>query len=159
MKQIKVNDKCFGCSLCIVNSPYLEENTEGNAEPIPEKAIKSEDIDAINRVIMDCPVGALEIVKTETSNKGKAGVNDVISSLSKKCEAPKIKAVERADVKLNIKNHPISVPYSTKDSRYEYTSEGSAKSAARDEFNRLCYSETAYRPLIKKFLSNIRLMF
>ena len=58
---------------------------------------------------MDCPVGALEIVKTETSNKGKAGVNDVISSLSKKCEALKIKAVERADVKLNVKNHPISV--------------------------------------------------
>lgn len=47
MKQIQVSSKCSGCGLCIVNSPYLRENDEGYAQPVPGKAINESDIIAI----------------------------------------------------------------------------------------------------------------
>lgn len=150
MKQIKVNSKCNGCGLCIVNSVYLKENDDGNAQAIPGKAIKSSDLDAMKKIVTDCPEGALEIIETGTANTGKAGVNDVINALKKQCEAIKVDSISSANVKLNVEDYRVSAPYSIKENRRDYTSESSARSAAKDEFNRLCYSENAYRPIIKK---------
>lgn len=150
MKQIKVNEKCNGCGLCVVNCTYLEENSQGNAQAISGKSIKSEDEIMVQEVIKECPVGALELVEIGTNKIGKAGIKDVINELKSKCSSFSLGKVSCSDVRLNIKDYQIDVPYSSKERRREYTSEGSAKSAARDEFNRLCYSETAYRPMIKK---------
>lgn len=151
MKQIKVNENCNGCGLCIVNSSYLQENDEGNAQPIPGKAIKDADLKDVEKVVRECPEKALSIIDTgKATVSGKAGVNQVIDALKKQCSAFNVKKGCCSDVKLTAKKYNIDIPYSNKEYQRNYTSESSAKSAARDEFNRLCYSETAYRPLLKK---------
>lgn len=151
MKQIRVNKKCSGCGLCIVNCHYLQENAEGNAEPVAGKSIQDEDMENVKKIIAECPENALRIVETgSTSKKGAAGVTEIITALKNQCDSFSVKKISNSDVKLNAKEYYIPIPYSSKEYRNDYTSESAAKSAARDEFKRLCYSETAYRPMIKK---------
>lgn len=151
MKQIKVSSNCSGCGLCIVNSPYLQENEEGYAQPVPGKAINDSDINAVTKVVNECPEKALSIIETgKATVSGKGGVNQVIEALKKQCASISVKKVGGSDVKFSAKDYDISVPSSSKEYSRDYTSESSARSAAKDEFNRLCYSESAYRPLIKK---------
>lgn len=151
MKRINVNRNCSGCGLCIVNCNYLQENAEGNAEPVVGKAIQDKDMKNIKKVIAECPENALQIIETRSTNKkGAAGVAEIISTLNNKCNGFTVKKISNNDVRLNIKDYYIPTPVSIKEYRGNYTSESSAKSAAKDEFSRLCYSETAYRPMIKK---------
>ncbi|MFD3156738.1 ferredoxin [Haloimpatiens sp. FM7330] len=151
MKQIKVSEKCNGCGLCIVNCSYLQENSDGNAVPIESKAINDYDLETVKKIINDCPEKALSIVETSnTSKRGKAGLKDLIEMLKKKTNNFTVKKVSTNDVKLNCKDYYIAVPCSIKEYSRNYSSESQAKSVARDEFRRLCYSETAYRPIIKK---------
>lgn len=151
VKQIKVSPKCNGCGLCVVNSAYMQEDEEGYAQPIPGKAIKESDLNAVTLVVNKCPEKALSIIETGVAvSSGKSGVTQVIKTLKRQCDSIAVKKISSSDVRLRAKDYRISVPYSNKEYRRDYTSESSAKSAARDEFNRLCYSEQAYRPLIKK---------
>lgn len=151
MKQISVNENCSGCGLCVVNCHYLQENVEGNAEPVAGKAIQDNDIENVKKVIAECPENALQIVERGSTNKrGIAGVTEIISILKNKCNSFTVKKVSNSDVSLNTKDYYIPIPRSSKEYRRDYTSERSARSAAKDEFNRLCYSETAFRPMLKK---------
>ena len=151
MKKVEVSSNCSGCGLCVVNSHYLQENDEGYAQPVPGKAIKDSDIDAVEKVVSECPEKALSIIEMgKATVSGKGGVAQVIEALKKQCESISVKKIGSSDVRLRVKDYNISVPYSDKEYRSNYTSKSSAKSAAKDEFNHLCYSEHAYRPLIKK---------
>lgn len=149
MKQVKVNEKCSGCGLCIANCAYLQENVDGNAEPILGKVIADNDVALMNKVVKDCPEQALYIVESD-SKAGKAGLDDAIKQMKNIMETFSVKRVKVDDIKLKGDDYYIPVPYSSKDRRYDYSSESQAKSAARDEFRRLCYSESAYKPIIKK---------
>ncbi|EJE7236438.1 hypothetical protein FC820_06635 [Clostridium sporogenes] len=151
MKQINVNKNCSGCGICIVNCHYLQENAEGNAEPVAGKAIHDKDMESVKKIIAECPENALQIVETGSTNKkGTAGIADIITELKNQCNNFAVKKISNSDVKLNIKDYYIPIPSSSKEYSRDYTSQSSAKSAAKDEFNRLCYSETAYGPMIKK---------
>lgn len=151
MRKLKVSEKCSGCGVCIVNCDYLEENSEGNAIPIEGNAIKEADLGRIEKIINACPEKALSIVETSsTSKRGKSGLKDLVEILKKKTNDFTVKKVSADDVKLNCNDYYIAAPYSSKQYSRIYSSESQAKSAARDEFRRLCYSETAYRPIIKK---------
>ena len=55
MKKIKVNEKCSGCGFCVVNCPYLEENNEGNAQPVLGKMIAESDLAAMEKLVQECP--------------------------------------------------------------------------------------------------------
>lgn len=151
MKQISVNDNCSGCGLCIINSKYLKENAEGNAEPILGKAIKNEDLKKLKNLINECPEHALSIIEVKsTSKKGKDGITDIINKLNDFCDNFTVKKITSSDIKLNPDEYKLEIPLSIKENRMDYPSESSARSAAKDEFNRLCYSESAYRPMLKK---------
>jgi ferredoxin len=151
MKQISVNRNCSGCGLCIVNCHYLQENAEGNAEPVIGKIIQEKDLEIIKKVIEECPESALQIVDIgTTSRKGGEGITDVISSLKDKCNSFSVKKVSNSDVRLDCKDYDIPIPNTGKEYSRDYSSESSAKSTAKEEFRHLCYSETAYRPMIKK---------
>jgi ferredoxin len=151
MKQIFVNEHCSGCGLCIVNCSYLQENAEGNAEPVPGRAIQEKDLEIVKKVVAECPESALQIVETGvTSRKGKEGIADVITNLKEKCNHFSVNKISNSDVRLNSKDYYIPIPSTSKEYRRDYSSQSSAKSAAKEEFRRLCYSETAYRPMIKK---------
>lgn len=151
MKQIQVSSKCSGCGLCIVNSPYLRENDEGYAQPVPGKAINESDINTVTKIVNECPEKALSIIETGiVTLSGKDGVKQVVERLKEQCASICVKKVSGSDVKLTVNNYGISIPMSSKEYSNDYTSESAARSAAKDEFNRLCYSENAYRPLLKK---------
>lgn len=151
MKKIKVNENCSGCGICVVNCSYLRENIDGNAEFIAGASIAAKDMDAVKKVVAECPQHALEIVDIRSTNKlGAAGVKDVVSMLKKNAENFRVSRIKSNDVKLDIKKYTISVPFTQKEYKSDYSSRSSAKSAAKDEFYRLCYSENAYRPMLKK---------
>lgn len=159
MKQISVSNKCNGCGLCVMNcSKYLRENAEGNAEFISGSAVTAEDMNIVNKVVSECPEHALAVIETgNTQKKGSEGVQEVISHLKKICEDLSVKRITNADVKLNKDDYYIAAPWSTKQFKAIYSSESAAKSAAREEFNKLCYSESAYRPVLKKVFVEYKL--
>lgn len=151
MKQISVNENCSGCGLCIVNCQYLQENAEGNAEPVPGKSVQDKDMDDVKKIINECPESALQIIETESTNKrGTAGVAEIIDILRNKCNSFRVEKISNSDVKLNSEDYYIDIPSSSNEYLTTYTSERAARAAAKDEFNRLCYSPTAYRPILKK---------
>lgn len=149
MKKIEVNSKCNGCGLCIMNCVYLEEDDEGNARPVAGMMVKNDDLKAVEKVIAECPEHALQIVETGTKKSGIEGVKEVIDDLEKNLK--KIEIDKNPNIPtINVKEFELSAPSSDKAYKKVYTSESSAKSAARDEFRRLCYSENAYKPMLKK---------
>lgn len=147
-----VTDNCNGCGLCIVNgSSYLRENDEGNAEPIEGKFIGEDDETVVNQIVEECPQHALYIAEILSTNKtGQEGIADIVSCFKEKISNFKVKRVAESDVRLDINDYTIPAPDSDKTYRRDYNSENQARSAARDEFRNLCYSEKAYRPMIKK---------
>ena len=150
MKQIRVNNKCSGCGLCVMNCTYLRENEDGNAEVIPGKAIAEQDIKTIQKIVQDCPEGALEIISTgSTAGTGIAGAQAVVHKLDRELKAIEVSEVESSKLDFNVDDFDIPIPRGSIEYR-RYSSKSAAKSAARDEFRRLCYSETAYRPVLKK---------
>lgn len=151
MKQIKVNKNCNGCGLCIVNCPYLQENEDGNAEYIMGKAIKKSDLDNVEKVVKECPQNALEIIEISSTKKsGTAGVSEIIAMLKEKANSFSADKVTEDDVKFDFKDYHIPTPYSRNEYVVSYSSESAAKSAAREEFRKLCYSENVYRPILRK---------
>lgn len=151
MKKLAVNKNCSGCGLCIVNSNYFKENDEGNAEAIAGKIIDDKNIAEVEKIIKECPEKAIEVVDTGiATKKGMAGIKEIVRYFEKECNNFSVKKVKNSDLKLDASNYDIPVQGTTKEYRRDYSSESSARSAARDEFRRCCYSESAYRPMIKK---------
>lgn len=151
MKKIHVSGRCNGCGLCIVNSAYLQEDADGNAVAVPGKYIAEQDMPAIDKLLRDCPEHALSLTDVEgTQQSGKSGARELLQKLKHYREQFKIKEITWNDVKLDCKKYDIPVPYSDLEYQRDYSSESSARSAAKDEFKRLCYSEAAYTPMIKK---------
>ena len=151
MKQLKVSSACSGCGLCLANCQYLTENIEGNAVAIESMAIADADLNLVQEVIANCPEHAISIVETKSTGKtGRDGLLDLVRDMEKKCDEIHLNPISNSDVRFKASSYYIPVPYSSKQYRYDYSSESQAKSVARDEFNRLCYSPAAYRPLLKR---------
>lgn len=146
MKVLKVNQNCNGCGLCIVNCKYLQENSDGNAEFVPGTFVEEQDYEDVKKVVGECPCNALQLVEEGTTKKGDDGVREVIEKFKKQVDEISVK--RKGDLKFSAKNYSIEIPYSSKEYT-RYSSESQARSAARDDFRRLCYSESAYRPIIK----------
>lgn len=156
MKQIKVNEKCSGCGLCIVNSIYLEEDNEGNAQPVLGLTISVSDLETVEQIVKDCPEQALYIVETGTTTKqGKAGIKEIISNLKKECESFSVPELQWDKFEsLDANEFRIESPVSVHTDAYEYkfSSLESAISAAKELFRKACYSESIYKPIIQKVL-------
>lgn len=151
MKKLVVSENCNGCGLCLLNTEYLKEDAAGNAEAVPGKAIQEADLGKITELVAGCPANALKIIEfAVTDKKGMAGFADIVSKLKEYADNFSVQRVKCSDVKWNTKNYSISVPRSRNEYQSKYSSERAARSAARDEFSNLCYSPSAYRPLLKK---------
>ena len=69
MKKIEVNNKCNGCGLCIMNCTYLEEDDEGNACPVLGMIVKDDDLEAVKKVVAECPKHALKMLNPDKFSK------------------------------------------------------------------------------------------
>ncbi len=162
MKQLQVSDKCNGCGLCIVNCDYLQENEEGYAIPAVGKSIKTNDFEVIEKIISECPENAITIIdNSNTNKKGKEGLNDLVEVLKKKADNFSVKRVSKKEVLFACDNYKLDFPYSTLEnsSRNNYKSKSAAVSGARSEFSRLYYSESAYRPVLKKLFVEYKVKY
>lgn len=154
MKKLKVLDQCNGCGICVVNSKYFEENNEGNAEAIKGLVLKDEDIEFIIKVIEDCPQGAITIIETNTSNKkGTERLKELSEEIEKKLDGFNVPRVQADDIQFDCKSYDISgssFGNSSKSGDRIFDSKSHAKTVAKSEFERLCYSPYAYRPVLKQ---------
>lgn len=151
MKILKVNEKCDGCGLCIMNCKYLKENEEGNAEFEQGKLITDSDLETVKKVVEDCPKSAIEIVEINSTNKkGMEGVYEIVQNFKRQISEFSIAEVKISDVEFDINDYDIEVPYTDIDELYSYSSEMQARNAATNEFERICWSPDAYRPMLKK---------
>lgn len=150
MKKIVVNGSCIGCGLCTASCEYLVENAEGNAEAVIGKVISNEDLSRIKEIVKECPSSALNIVEIKSDGKkGKEAVKDIIKMIENKANEFSVKEITGSDIPLNVDDYDIPVPWSRKEYN-RFSSERAARNAAKDEFYSLCYSQSAYRPMLKK---------
>jgi len=157
MKKIQVSNQCKGCGICIMNCSYLQENDEGNAVAVPGKFINDQDLPMVQKTIHDCPERALSLVDVGgTVKRGKAGARELLDKLKMYRKQFAVKRITGQDVPFDCKKYCIPVPYSSLEWRDNYSSESKARSAAKDEFRRLCYSEAAYGPMLKKIFVEYR---
>ncbi len=108
MKKIEVNNKCNGCGLCIMNCTYLEEDDEGNACPVLGMIVKDDDLEAVKKVVAECPKHALKIVEIGTKKSGMEGIKEVIDDLERKLKNIKIDRV--TNIPLNVKDYYLDAP-------------------------------------------------
>lgn len=151
MKQLQVAKTCNGCGACIFKSPYFVEDAEGNAVPVAGKAVADKDLAALKRIAEECPQKAIQIVETGSGVKpGKEGLQELLKKLEERKQTLKISKADPVKLKFKAGDYDIPVPFSVKQYSNDYSSESQAKSAARAEFENLCYLPSAYRPLLKK---------
>lgn len=151
MREIIVSDKCIGCGQCVMESKYLEETPDGNAKFISGGDVIDSDVDAVNKVIQSCPAQALSMKETSATNeRGTAAIKEIIDKLNEDIKNVKIPRITESDIPFKEDEYYLSPPFSSKEYDACYKSESQARSAARDEFERLMYRESAFRPMIKK---------
>lgn len=156
MKKLVVGSKCDGCGICTIQCPdYLRENDEGTAEAIEGKFVQEKNLAAIQKLIARCPQGALYLEGGgHTQKKGVEGLKDIIAWLEE--EKDKIKVEPVPEFKFDAKDYPVEIPSSNKEYDYNYSSEFEARLAAENEFERLCYSEKAYKTMLTKIFVEYR---
>lgn len=152
MKRITIDEKCNNCGICALNNSYIEENEAGDISVVKGKFISDADLEDINKLIRSCPVKALNLVESSICDaKNKRSIPEVINDLQKKCDAFKIPDVKPEQIPFDVDKYGLDFrAWSTKEGRYAYSSESAARSAARQEFNSLCYSENIYKPALRK---------
>lgn len=156
MKKLVVGSECDGCGICTIQRPdYLRENDEGNAEAIEGKFVQEKDLAAIQKLIARCPQGALHLEGGgHTQKKGVEGLKDIIAWLEEEKDKIKVEPVPR--FKFDAKDYPVEIPSSNKEYDYNYSSEFEVRLAAENEFERLCYSERAYKTMLTKIFVEYR---
>lgn len=151
MKRLKVSEACNGCGACVFKSPYFVEDAEGNAVPVAGKAVAAKDLKTLTRIAEECPQKAIRIEEVgSTVKSGKKGLTELLKKLEDRRRTLEIPRSDPKKLKFSAKDYDILVPFSNKDCIGDYSSESQAKSAARDEFENLCYQPSAYRPMLKK---------
>lgn len=151
MREIVVDSKCMGCGQCVLNCVYLKENEEGKACFVKEMDIPDSDLPGVNKVIEQCPVSALSIrTVSVASGAEKEVLQKIVSQLEKDIAEVKIPRITESDIKFVESDYSIMPVYSNNEYAAKYSSESQARSAARSEFQKLLYSESAYRPMLKQ---------
>lgn len=143
MKQIKVNENCNGCGLCVLSCRYLTENAEGNAIPVAGMAIAEEDMESVKKVINNCPQHALAVYETGLTNKtGRAGIEEFKEKAIEKLKnLPKREIPRTSEYRFDGKEYKVSFGSAKGQNRYDYSSYDRAMRAGKDEFERVAYSQ------------------
>lgn len=158
MQYIMVNERCNGCGLCFQLNMYIRENDDGNAEPIYGVAIKNVDKERVKKVVSSCPTKALLIENKQiTTKKGHEGIREIIDDLNLWIEKQSVTMLDRGVFGPPDKEEVESLARSlSNECMYRgtrrQTSESKARSNAKECFERYCYSENAWRNVVRKVL-------
>lgn len=147
MKQFRVLEECIACGQCVLMTDLLVENAEGKAEAASKGYIADFFMAQAQQIVSECPVRALSIVEAgQAQNSGEKGLAELKIALENKLRNFKFPSITKEHVKFKADNYAISVPYAQGEYNYAYSSESKARSAGKEEFDRILYSQ--YRPII-----------
>jgi len=134
-KKIVIDNKCNCCGLCFTGNNFLDETPEGKAIPKGAGILTDSDIEEFRMIVNNCPINAISLV--DVIKKTSDEIKDMINEL-RKIQA---KNPEKKEIEFDFNEINVNIPYSVKEGYYEYNSESGAKSAAKDEIDRLMYSQ------------------
>ncbi len=147
MKKFCVSNNCIACGQCIQMTDLLVENAVGKTEAASQGYITENFIEQAKEIVSECPAKAISIVEVgNTSVSGKDGLKELKRKLEEKLYAFQFPKVSLQDIKFDANNYSIAIPGSRGEYQYSYSSHSQAKSAGKEEFNRIMYSQ--YRPII-----------
>ncbi len=133
MKQIKINNKCNQCGICVVKCPaYFSETDDGNIRVVSSSVAES---DELNAAVNSCPVKAIELGAEvdlkQTIKKYVTELEKMLNGLT----------VTTKDIEFDETfSRRVNVP-SAGASGYNYKSSSQAKSAGYDAFVSRSYSQ------------------
>lgn len=133
MKQLKINEKCNQCGVCVAKCPeYFSENDNGDIKVVSSVANETE---TLKLAVESCPVKAIELGM-------EIDVNESIKEYMSQLEGLKSGIIlTKNDISFHeAYTRPVYVP-SAGVSRYEYRSSSQAERAGYDAFVSRCYSQ------------------
>lgn len=147
---LTVSNECNCCGMCGVKYPdYFCEDAEGRASV--KDGVLMLDAEKAAEVQKICPVHAITAVKEEKN------IRQMLSDAVDNLKAYKLAYPTKAEIPFKKEEYFIPTPIASGEHRYDYSSESSANSAARSEFNRQMYSQID--SLILKVITEYRVKY
>lgn len=148
MKVFKVSEACNGCGECIVSTGFLIEDTKGFAIPSPGEYIKDKDLPMAEKLVQQCPVGALSIVEqSSTPKRGKDGLAQLAKVLEERMKALEIPRISHKELAFKEEDYSIA-HQQVNEYKSTYDSWDAAVRAGQKEFR------SVYMDHIKEFVIN-----
>lgn len=148
--KIKISEVCNGCGICSMQYPdYFFETDEGKAQANDE-VVKVDDFIAAEIEGL-CPVHAILMEKENKSTR------QLLAERLEKIKECRVAYPTKEDIPFRREEYLIPIPVASGERRYDYSSESSANSAARSEFNNKMYSQIDV--LILKVITEYRIMY
>lgn len=144
MKVFSVSKACNACGECVLRTSLLAEDSRGYAIPAPEQYIQEADVPEAERVVLQCPVGALSIVEqSSVKSKGKAGLDELVQVLEQRLMAVDIPDINSNDITYRAGDYSVDYAYISDEGRRIYPSERKAEDAGRTQFERMFWNRRA----------------
>lgn len=137
-KRMVISDKCNGCGVCFSVCGCIEEDARGFAEPRNDGYYLPSEEDVVQQAVSLCPQKAISLVEIEHKTK-KELFDEVYDALDRF----KLPLPPKEALKMNKEEINIPIPIARGESQYIYNSSSKAMSAAKDEIDRLMYSQRA----------------
>lgn len=138
MKKVTVSGKCNACGLCTIDQKYLEESSTGMAVAVSGKYISDNDLQQVEELVRNCPEGALSIVEEVLNMSKQDFVKNAVKQLESIAELGK---PESSDFAFHKSDYSLQTQYPNGQYEFEYSSYEKANRAARNEFDRIAYSQ------------------
>lgn len=147
-KKVVVLSGCIACGLCTA-SEYIEENVDGTVAPKGGVVLTAEDERAFQSFMEECPAKVLSV--EEVTSKMK---EEIVTQMKHEAETfellvPTMESIyyEKERIKINAPGIVFG------EMRYEYSSIGQAREAARQAIDKGFYSQrkTAVQNIIKDY--------
>lgn len=151
LKKVVVSETCVACGICTLQTNLLKENPDGKVIALEPGIVSEENISLIERVISECPVKAISLVKCGLVNaKGKEGLKELIEFIKNKLYNYKIEFPLPEEYEFNKTEFQTPTAYGRGEYSYEYSSDDKAMRAGLREFDRVMYSQR--RAIIQQLL-------
>ena len=149
-KKLIVNEKCVGCGSCLgLGYEFLGSSQDGNIV-VKENTVLSENSQEYLNLKKVCPVDVFEL-------EAFGDVRQQFITEFEKLKYYTAKHPKKESLKFQKEEYCIPIPSAVGEYKYEYSSESSAKNAARTEFDRKMYSKID--TLILKIITEYRVKY
>lgn len=130
------SDKCIACGTCFTVCDYIEETPEGKAVPKESGIIPFDMEESLKSIILDCPGHAISLQEIKPKS-----ADDIRGMIQSEIRNFTIKKPDRNEFKFDSSKIVVPMVFSPNENCYIYNSYGQAKGAAKEEIDRLMFSQ------------------